>query len=65
MGFVGGKKTKLKKLSEQTIKQVSFTQSFSDWSSIDWKKAKRGVQRLQERIFRATTNHDWKKVRIL
>ena len=36
-----------------------------DWDSIQWDIPKRHVRRLQERIFRATCNKDWAKVKNL
>ncbi len=37
----------------------------ADWDSIDWDTAKRRVRRLQERIFRATRDKDFAKVKNL
>ena len=36
-----------------------------DWSSINWKKAHRHVKRLRQRIYQATCDEDWKRVRSL
>lgn len=36
-----------------------------DWDSIQWDTPKRHVRRLQERIFRATRDKDWAKVKNL
>jgi len=36
-----------------------------DWNNIQWDIPKRHVRRLQERIFRATRNKDWTKVKNL
>ena len=36
-----------------------------DWDNIQWDIAKRHVRRLQERIFRATRNKEWGKVKNL
>src|SRR5437016_587162 len=36
-----------------------------EWLSIDWAEASREVQRLQQRIFRATQAGPWRKVRDL
>lgn len=36
-----------------------------DWSSIDWKQANQNVNNLRQRIFRATEEGDWKKVKSL
>jgi len=37
----------------------------ANWDSIQWDKPKRHVRRLQERIFRATRDKDWAKVKNL
>ena len=37
----------------------------ADWDSIQWETTKRHVRRLQERIFRATRDKDWAKVKSL
>jgi RNA-directed DNA polymerase len=36
-----------------------------DWDSIDWERAERQVTRLRQRIFRATREQQWNKVRNL
>jgi len=36
-----------------------------DWNAIDWKKVNKQVRNLRQRIFRATLDGDWKKVRSL
>ena len=36
-----------------------------EWTSIDWAKSSREVQRLQQRIFRASQQGQWQKVRSL
>jgi len=41
------------------------TETLLDWNSIDWKKVNRQVRNLRQRIFRATRDGDWKKVRSL
>lgn len=48
----------LQSLANRTKKQT-------DWHSIDWKKANRIVRNLRQRIFRATQEHNFKKVRSL
>jgi RNA-directed DNA polymerase len=35
------------------------------WKDINWRKRKRHVRKIQERIFRATRGKEWKKVRSL
>ncbi len=37
----------------------------ADWDSIQWDIPRRHVRRLQERIFRATRDKDWAKVKNL
>ena len=44
---------------EQTIRQVL------DWDSIEWNDHKDHVRRIQERIFRATRDQNWSKVKNL
>lgn len=36
-----------------------------DWDSIDWKLVKKRVRNLRQRIYRATENREWNKVRSL
>jgi RNA-directed DNA polymerase len=36
-----------------------------DWNAIDWKKANRSVRNLRQRIFRATEQRNWRKVKSL
>lgn len=44
-------------LTERTDEQTPAT-----WDAIDWRAVEGNVKRLQERIYRATENEDWKKV---
>ena len=37
----------------------------TDWSCVDWRKANKVVRNLRQRIFRATQEGDWNKVRSL
>src|SRR5437867_493545 len=39
--------------------------SVQAWTSINWKQANREVERLQQRIFRASQQKQWRKVRSL
>jgi RNA-directed DNA polymerase len=41
------------------------TKGRTDWNTIDWTKANRLVRNLRQRIFRATREGDWTKVRSL
>src|SRR5215813_5928864 len=40
-------------------------QTEPSWADIDWHTVETNVQRLQERIYRATTNGDWARVKNL
>src|SRR5258707_80329 len=41
------------------------TEKPCDWNAIDWKSANRRVRNLRQRIFRATEERDWRKVKSL
>lgn len=47
----------------QSIANV--TERTTDWNSIIWRQANRIVKKLRQRIFRATQEGKWKKVRSL
>ena len=44
---------------------VSTTSNITDWSSIDWNKAEKYVDKIQKRIYRAESEGDYRKVRDL
>ncbi len=44
---------------------ANVTQRITDWQDANWRKAHRVVKNLRQRIFRATRQHDWKRVRNL
>lgn len=44
---------------------VNVTQRTTDWQSVNWRKANRVVKNLRQRIFKATRQLDWKRVRNL
>jgi RNA-directed DNA polymerase len=44
---------------------IGTTASFEDWGSIDWKQVKRRVKNLRQRIYRATQDQQWNRVRSL
>ena len=44
---------------------VSTTSNITNWSSIDWKKAEKYVDKIQKRIYRAESEGDHRKVRDL
>lgn len=41
---------------------VSTTSNITNWSSIDWKKAEKYVDKIQKRIYRAESEGDYRKV---
>ncbi len=44
---------------------VNGTKQQTDWNSVNWRKANANVRRLRQRIFRASQNGDYRKVRNL
>jgi RNA-directed DNA polymerase len=44
---------------------VNGTETRTDWDAIDWKQCQKGVRRLRQRIFRATREGNFKRVRSL
>ena len=44
---------------------ANVTQRTTDWQSVNWRKAHRVVKNLRQRIFKATRNADWSRVRNL
>lgn len=49
----------------QALRLANGTKTQTNWHSINWKKANQTVRNLRQRIFRATQQGDWKKVRSL
>ena len=49
----------------QSNRFVSTTSNITDWSSIDWKKSEKYVDKTQKRIYRAESEGDYRKVRDL
>jgi RNA-directed DNA polymerase len=47
------------------LAKVNGTESVMDWGSVDWETAQENVIRLRQRIFRATQEGDFKKVKSL
>lgn len=41
---------------------VSTTSNITNWSSIDWKKAEKYVDKIQKRIYRAESEGDYRKI---
>jgi RNA-directed DNA polymerase len=50
---------------EEATSLVNGTKTRTDWNAIDWKQCQKAVRRLRQRIFRATREGDFKKVRSL
>lgn len=48
-----------------TTRLVNGIKGYTDWNAINWQKANRIVRNLRHRIFRATAERNWKKVRSL
>jgi RNA-directed DNA polymerase len=49
----------------QAASLANGTKRQTDWNTIDWRKANQAVRNLRHRIFRATQEGNWKKVRSL
>jgi len=49
----------------QPILAVNVTQRTTNWRSVNWRQANKVVRQLRQRIFRATQEGKWKKVRSL
>jgi len=44
---------------------VNVTERTTEWNSINWRRTNKVVKNLRQRIFRATRENNWKKVRSL
>lgn len=49
----------------QSMALANGTKGQTDWNAINWRKVNRTVRNLRQRIFRATTERNYKKVRSL
>jgi len=49
----------------QSTALANGTKGQTDWNAINWRKANQAIRNLRQRIFRATTERDYKKVRSL
>lgn len=49
----------------QSTDAANRTKGQTDWNAINWRKANRAVRNLRQRIFRATTERNYQKVRSL
>ena len=52
-------------MKDRANKGIGVNGHLEDWSSIDWKAVKKRVRNLRQRIYRATQNGQWNKVRSL
>jgi RNA-directed DNA polymerase len=51
--------------ASEGLNYANVTERQTDWNAVNWHKANRNVRNLRQRIFRATTEGDLKKVRSL
>lgn len=49
----------------QTAMPVTETERPTDWNRVNWREANQHVRNLRQRIFRATREKQWAKVRSL
>ncbi|NEP33977.1 MULTISPECIES: reverse transcriptase N-terminal domain-containing protein [Moorena] len=49
----------------ETTVVIGDSGQLKDWSQIDWKSVVKNVKNLRKRIYRATQNGQWNKVRSL
>ena len=47
------------------IADIGAKEPLQDWADIDWRHVKKRVKKLRQRIYRATQNQQWNKVRSL
>lgn len=52
-------------MKDRVQKDIGAKGQLQEWSSIDWRKVKKRVKNLRQRIYRATQEKDWNKVRSL
>ena len=52
-------------MKDRVVKDIGTEEPLSSWSDIDWRAVKKCVRNLRQRIYRATQNHQWNKVRSL
>jgi len=52
-------------VKDRDLTVIGAKEPLQDWASIDWKAAKKRVKNLRQRIYRATQNGQWNKVRSL
>jgi RNA-directed DNA polymerase len=52
-------------VKDRVLTDIGAKEPLTDWYSIDWKKVNKRVKNLRQRIYRATENRQWNKVRSL
>ncbi len=52
-------------MKDRILPDIGMKEPLKDWSDIDWKTVKKRVRNLRQRIYRATKNQEWNKVRSL
>lgn len=52
-------------MKDRAANGIGISEQLNDWSQINWRTVNRRVRNLRRRIFRATQNRQWNKVRSL
>ena len=52
-------------MKDRVQQDIGAKELLTDWNAIDWKLVKKRVKNLRQRIYRATQNGQWNKVRSL
>ena len=52
-------------MKDRVLRDIGAKGQADDWATIDWKLVKKRVKNLRQRIYRATQNGQWNKVRSL
>ncbi|NEO79135.1 group II intron reverse transcriptase/maturase [Moorena sp. SIO4G3] len=52
-------------MKDRTSNGIGIKGQTLEWTDINWKSVKRNVRKLRQRIYRATQNGEWKKVKSL
>ena len=52
-------------MKDRVLKDIGAKEPLQDWASINWQKVKKRVKNLRQRIYRATQEGQWNKVRSL
>jgi RNA-directed DNA polymerase len=52
-------------VKDRVLRDIGATGPSTEWAEIDWQRARRRVKNLRQRLYRATENGQWNKVRSL